>query len=358
MATEKDLMVISDTQKWLVLVSVLLFGMFIYLLSPILSPFLVGIALAYMGDPLVDRLEKLKLSRTLSVVVTFAVLLLVLVAIGLILVPKLASQFRFLAEIGPEAIVRFQKEAIPWINQNVGVDLDAIDWSSLGATINWKETGSIVTKTLARVTTSGIAVAAFIGNLVLIPVVTFYLLRDWDIMVARIGDLIPRNYYQTSTKVAQECHEMLGAFLRGQLLVMLALGIMYSIGLWVVGLKLALLIGLVAGLASIVPYMGFVVGIGFALIAAMLQFQDWMPLLWVCLVFAIGQMVEGMLLTPLLVGDRIGLHPVAVIFAVLAGGQLFGFVGILIGLPVAAVIMVLLRHLHANYKGSSLYGKP
>ena len=212
-----------------------------------------------------------------------------------------------------------------------------------------------MTTTIKRITNSGFVLVAFVANLVLVPVVTFYLLRDWDVLVARVGTLIPRAYYGKIRELAQECHEILGAFIRGQLLVMLALGILYSVGLMLIGVRLGLLIGMLAGLASIVPYMGFVVGIVAALIAAFIQFHDVMHIVLVLVVFGIGQMIEGMVLTPLLVGDRIGLHPVAVIFAILAGGQLFGFIGILIALPVAAVIMVLLRHIHDFYKGSSLY---
>ena len=157
----------------------------------------------------------------------------------------------------------------------------------------------------------------------------------------------------------RECHEVIGAFLRGQLLVMLALAVVYSAGLMLIGVELGLLIGVLAGLASIVPYMGFVVGIGAAVIAVLFQSGlELYPLLGVAAVFTVGQMLEGMLLTPLLVGDRIGLHPVAVIFAVLAGGQLFGFTGVLLALPVAAVIMVLLRHVHDLYKLSDLYAEP
>ena len=170
--------------------------------------------------------------------------------------------------------------------------------------------------------------------------------------------LLPRQREGLVVKLAGECHEVLGAFLRGQLLVMLALSVIYSAGLMLVGLELGLLIGVLAGLASIVPYMGFIVGIGAALTAALFQFGlEPYPLIGIGVVFMIGQLLEGMVLTPMLVGDRIGLHPVAVIFAILAGGQLFGFTGVLLALPVAAVIMVLLRHAHDLYKLSGLYGE-
>jgi predicted PurR-regulated permease PerM len=187
-------------------------------------------------------------------------------------------------------------------------------------------------------------------------VVGFYLLRDWDLMMGKLRGLLPRQREPQVVGLAGECHEVLGAFVRGQLMVMLALGVIYSAGLMLVGLELGLLIGMLAGLAAIVPYMGFIIGIGAALVAGLFQFGgDLYPMLGIVAVFMVGQALEGMVLTPLLVGDRIGLHPVAVIFAILAGGELFGFTGVLLALPVAAVIMVLLRHVHDLYKESDMY---
>lgn len=346
----------TETNKWILGITFALAAC-LYFLAPILSPFLVAMALAYLGDPLVDRMEEWGLSRTLSVSIGFLALFTVFVGLGLVLIPKLADQFRALAELGPLAMGKVETDVIPWLQQQVGIEFNVLDWRAMTSEIDWQSTSGLVTKTLARVTNSGLMLVAFFANLVLIPVVTFYLLRDWDILVEKVGSLVPRLYFQRVKVLAQECHEVLGAFIRGQLLVMFALGVIYSIGLSIVGLKLGLLIGMVAGLASIVPYMGFVVGIVAALIAAFVQYHDAMSLVWVVVVFGIGQMIEGMLLTPLLVGDRIGLHPVAVIFSILAGGQLFGFVGVLVGLPVAAVIMVLLRHIHDNYMGSEAYGQ-
>jgi predicted PurR-regulated permease PerM len=209
---------------------------------------------------------------------------------------------------------------------------------------------------IANISQSGLAMLSAVANLVLIPVVTFYLLRDWDVLVEKFGSLIPRYYFGTVSNLAKQCHETIGAFFRGQLLVMGALSVIYAIGLMLIGLDLGLLIGLLAGIASIVPYLGAIVGIGAGLFAAFFQFGDITHLVLVVVVFSVGQTLEGTVLTPKLVGDRIGLHPVAVIFAVLAGGQLFGFVGILLALPAAAVIMVLLRQVHQNYRGSTLYG--
>ena len=166
---------------------------------------------------------------------------------------------------------------------------------------------------------------------------------------------MPRPYERLVIKLAKQCDEVLAEFLRGQLLVMLALAVLYSVGLWIVGLEFFLLIGMLAGLVSFVPYLGFIVGIGVAGIAGFMQFHDIIHLVYILIVFGVGQIIEGMVLSPLLVGDRIGLHPVAVIFAVMAGGQLFGIVGVLVALPVAAVIVVLLRHVHERYLESNLY---
>ena len=183
-------------------------------------------------------------------------------------------------------------------------------------------------------------------------------MRDWDSLMARLVALVPRDMEREVRRLAGECDEVLSAFLRGQMLIMVILGLVYAIGLFFVGLDLAFLIGMIAGLASIVPYLGFIVGFGAAAVAALFQFGDPLMLVWVLAVFGVGQALEGMVLTPLLVGDRIGLHPVAVIFAILAGGQLFGFVGILLALPVAAVVMVFVRHLHGRYLASEYYDAP
>ncbi|MEX0614583.1 MAG: AI-2E family transporter, partial [Methylophaga sp.] len=165
----------------------------------------------------------------------------------------------------------------------------------------------------------------------------------------------PRRHAEKITNLSLECDDMLAGFLRGQLLVMLALSIMYSVGLTLIGLELALLIGVIAGIVSFVPYLGLLVGIVLAGLAAYLQFQEWLPVLYVIGVFSFAQMIEGTVLTPRFVGERIGLHPVAVIFAVMAGGSLFGFIGVLLALPVAAVVMVLIRHGHDRYVNSQLY---
>ncbi len=332
-----------------------------YQLLPILSPFLVSILLAYMGDPVVDLLERYKLSRTWGVVVVFVVLSLIMSLLLLVLIPMIGRQLVSLYGLTPQLIDWLQHSALPWLQVNVGLDADVSSLNEIKKmfTENLGKTTDVAQLLLSQVTASSLAFLGWLANMLLIPVVTFYLLRDWDILVAKMRRLLPRQNENLVVQLIGECHEVLGAFMRGQLLVMLALGIVYAVGLTSIGLELGLLIGLLAGLASLVPYLGFVVGISAALVAGLFQFGlDPYPIIGIVVVFSIGQALEGMLLTPLLVGDRIGLHPVAVIFAILAGGQLFGFTGVLLALPVAAVIMVLLRHVHELYKDSNMYGQP
>ncbi len=334
----------------------LLFGWLIYLLSPVLTPFLVGATLAYMGDPLVDRLENIKIPRTLAVVLVFVVALLLFIGVLVILVPTISAQVQLTFEKAPEAFKWLNQTAIPWLNEHLKLKLTVTSegiqsWLQQ----HWQGTSAMLQSVLSGLGTSSMLLVAWLGNLLLIPVVAFYLLRDWDRLVAYVGALIPRQQSQIFFQLAKESDEVLGSFVRGQLLVMLALGIIYSLGLWISGLQVALLVGMIAGAASIVPYLGFAVGIIVASFAALLQFHSMGSLIPVVIVFAIGQALEGMVLTPLLVGDKIGLHPVTVIFAILAGGQIFGFVGVLIALPLAAVLAVIIRHLHRKYRQSEYY---
>lgn len=347
----------TDSNKWLVLAALTVTGILLYLLAPILTPFIMAAVLAYISDPLVDRLQARKLPRTLAVVTVFVGLTLMAVITLLVLVPMIERQIDVFAEKLPSYINFFQSSLLPKINQILGVTETDGQLFDLRSSLQsyWGTAGGFTQNALASVTRSGLAFAGLIANLLLIPVVTFYLLRDWDQLVNRINELIPRRSQPVVARLAKESDEVLGSFLRGQMMVMVALAAIYSIGLSLVGLDLAVLIGLSAGLISFVPYLGFIVGILFAGIAAVVQFQDVFHLGYIAIVFGLGQVIEGMVLTPLLVGDRIGLHPVAVIFAILAGGQLFGFIGVLVALPVAAVIAVMLRYLHERYMDSGLY---
>ena len=343
------------SNKIWVFLGVVFFAFLIYVLNPVLFPFVTGLAIAYMADPAADWLESKGFSRTSAVVMCFAALSLLLAVSLVILLPMLTHQAKILIGLIPQGLSWVDVTFLPWVQNQLGVSLAELDWRTLWSDVDWSATTNFLSGILGNIGQSSATVLAVLANLVLIPVVTFYLLRDWDRLVENIDGLIPLRHQSRIRLLANECHAVLKAFIRGQLMVMVALAVMYSTGLMIVGLDLALIIGILAGLASIIPYMGFIIGIGAALLAAVFQFQEWLPILAVVAVFGVGQMIESMVLTPLLVGDKIGLHPVAVIFALMAGGQLFGFVGMLIALPVAAVIMVILRHLHDDYKGSSFY---
>ena len=334
----------------------------VYLLQPILAPFLAGMILGYLGDPLVDRLEQLKLNRTAGVLLVFLLFGIVIAATLLIILPIAARELATLLSQAPVLVTWLQNEVSPWMIATFNIDPFNIDPYKIGIreltqqmADNWRTAGGIAGSVMVGLTQSGAAFLGALGMIALTPVVAFYLMRDWDEIMSRIHSMVPRDIEPTFVQLASECDEVLGAFLRGQLLIMVLLGTIYALGLYLLGLELALLIGLIAGLASIVPYLGFFVGIFAAAIAAFFQFGELIYLVYIAIVFGVGQAMEGTVLTPLLVGDKIGLHPVAVIFAVLAGGQLFGFVGILLALPVAAVIMVFVRHLHDKYLGSELY---
>ncbi len=335
----------------------LMLGWLLYLLAPILTPFFLAALFAYLGDPLVDRLQEKGLSRTLSVVFVFLFMTLLMILLVVLIVPLLQQQFVLLARAMPGYINWADRHIVPWIEQNTGFSAEQFEFSAFSQWMvkHWTQAGGVAANLMVYISKSGGLLAGWFANLLLIPVVTFYLLRDWDNFIATINHLLPRDIEPEVSMVTSEADEMLGAFLRGQLLVMVALGIVYSVGLWLAGLKFSLLVGMLAGLVSFVPYLGFIVGILVAGIAILFQTHDVMQLIPVVAVFGLGQALEGMLLTPLLVGDRIGIHPVTIIFAILAGGQLFGFVGVLLALPVAAVLAVIVRHLHRRYLDSDMY---
>jgi predicted PurR-regulated permease PerM len=344
--------------RWpLALAVSLAIGTMLYLLQPILAPFVLGGLIAYLGDPLVDAWEKRGLNRTSGVVIVFFLFTTLLMLALLLAVPRLLLQLDALVAKIPGIYHWLTQIAVPWLQERLdlpGSRLPELDWSGQLAD-NWQSVGKVTASTLKQITGSGATLLLGLANLALVPVVAFYLMRDWDVLMAKALLVLPRAWQVPTSELVGEADEVVGAFLRGQFLVMCSLGLMYSIGLWIVGLQLALLLGVIAGLASIVPYLGFMVGIIASCVAAYAQFQDWTVLIWVALVFGIGQMVESMVLTPILVGDRIGLHPVAVIFALMAGGQLAGFVGVVLALPVAAVIMVFIRHGLSRYRASDLY---
>ncbi len=330
----------------------------LWLLSPILTPFAVAALLGWLGDPLVDRLQLAGRSRNTAVILVFTLMALLLALVLIILLPLLESQLTTLIESLPRYQAWFTDVAVPWVEKRSGLALAG--WLDLDHMIelvrsNWESAGGVAATVLGYLSRSGFALIGMLTNLVLIPVVTFFFLRDWDLIVGRVASMVPRDHIDTVSRLAKESSEVLGGFLRGQFLVMVILGVMYGIGLWAVGLDLGILIGIIAGLLTFVPYLGPTSGLVLGVLAALMQYGDWKHVAGVLAVFGVGQLIESYWLTPKLVGDRIGLHPVAVVFAVLAGGQLFGFLGMLLALPMAAVVNVLLRYAHERYTASHLY---
>ncbi len=341
----------TDLRVLWTILALALAGALLYVLAPVLTPFLIAALLAYMFNPLVTRLEGWRVPRALTVLLLFVLLASLLTLLVLWLVPRVQLEISSFAGKLPGYLDALQYRLLPWLQSLLGEQAGLFDFNVLKQQFldHWREVGTAAGEVLGTLTRSGMRVAGWLVNLVLVPVVAFYLLRDWNGIVTRVHGLFPPALQPRVARLARETDAVLGAFLRGQLLVMLALAFIYSTGLWLIGLDLALPIGLVAGLVSFVPYLGFIVGLAAASVAAVFQFQDAWMLVWVLAVFGAGQALDGMLITPTLVGERIGLHPVAVIFAVLAGGQLFGFFGVLLALPVAAVMLVWLRHLHGGY---------
>ena len=345
----------TESQKWWALALLLAVSGLCYLLAPVLTPFLIAMLLAYLGNPLIILLCQRGLPRTLAVVLVFVVLFVTVTALPLLLLPLLEHQLTMLAARWPDYIDWLQQVVLPRLQALVGMATVDVSVLKQAFSEHWQLLGGGVAGVVGSVSRSGLVLLAWLANLVLIPVVTFYLLRDWQQLLATIEGLLPRSSTVVINRLARECDEVLATFLRGQMLVMLALGIVYSGGLWLAGIELALLIGMLAGLVSFVPYLGMIIGLLVAGVASYMQFHDLAHLLPVLAVFGVGQLLEGFVLTPLLVGERIGLHPVAVIFAVMAGGQLFGLFGVLLALPVAAVLVVLLRYIRQRYIESDAY---
>lgn len=338
----------ADKQiNWLVALAII--GWLMWLLAPVLTPFVAAALLAYIGDPLADRLQALRLPRTLAVVFVFLLTILTIALLILLVLPLIRSQVGALVDALPGIIAQAEQVWLPKLSALIG-SAPGDDIGLAAFFDRYSEmAGSWGTKIFAALTRSGGALAAAVISLFLIPILTFYLLRDWDFVVSHLGSLVPAKRRDTVFRLARESDDVLGAFLRGQLLVMLALALIYSLGLSLVGLKFAIAIGVVAGLVSFVPYLGFVFGIALAGITVVLEPDPLLRLAGVVATFSIAQMIEGSILTPKLVGDRIGLHPVIVIFAVAAGGQLFGFFGVLLALPAAAVLSVLVRFSYSQY---------
>jgi predicted PurR-regulated permease PerM len=353
MSVGREQQPMTESSKWFAFMMVLLVLGLVYLLSPVLVPFLVAFLLAYFLDPLVTKLRRWKIPRIVSSFFVFLIFLGIVLTLVFTLLPQLEKQiFTFVQSI-PAMLNWVQAVFVPWLSKVSGFKMQFNTSILKNAVLDhFQQHGKDLFKAItSMVFTSGHTLFEILMNVVLIPVVTLYLLIDWVDVTTNGKRLIPLPpaARETAVSLIRECGDVLAGFFRGQLLVMIGLGFVYSVGLSIVGLNMALLIGVLSGLFSIVPYLGFVTGILMALIAAVIQFHTWWPVIGVLIVFAIGEVCESFVFSPMFVGDRIGLHPVAVIFAVLAGGQLFGFVGVLLALPVAAVIMVFFRYLRRKY---------
>jgi len=333
----------------------------LYLLKPVVIPFVAALLVAYLFSPLVDKLHDVGLPRWLSISIVFIGIGIVLTLAIWYLVPLIWQQLMYARDNIPAIIGWINSTFLPWLSNTFNVVEMEIDTNQISDVVmNYVQTNysaDSIQPFLLRLAQYGINFLQIGGTIVLIPIIAFYFLLDWDRMLGSLRRLIPRPYEKSTLKIVGECHSVLGAFVKGQFLVMILLGIVYAVGLQLIGLEVGLIIGMVAGLASIIPYLGFAVGIIAAVIATLLQFGiDWWQLVLVGIVFMVGQAVEGYILQPFLLGDKIGLSPVAVVFAVLAGAQLAGFLGMLIALPVAAVIVVLLRHVREYYEHTTFYG--
>jgi len=344
---------------WLISFAVFFFLLFLF--RSILLPFVAGMATAYFLDPVCDRLEQWKLSRTWATTLVTLVFLVVVVVALLLLVPAIVGQVTGLIERAPRYIELLREQLVAFAaTLEARVDADLMERARGLLTGFTDKLVAWVTSALAGLVSGGVALANLISLLVITPVVAFYLLRDWDRIVEAVDGWLPRAQAETIREQALEVDRILAGFVRGQSTVCLILGIFYAVGLTLVGLEFGLIIGMLAGLLSFIPFVGALVGGAASIGLALVQFDDWISIGIVAAIFALGQAIEGNFLTPKLVGDRVGLHPVWVIFALLAGGALFGFVGVLLAVPVAAVIGVLIRFSLQRYLESEIYrgGEP
>jgi len=325
-------------------------------LGPVLTPFLVGAIMAYIGAPIVDRLQKRGVSRTWGTLIVTLMFGLAIVAVLVVLIPLVRAEVLLAAKKLPDLFAQLAGRMAPWLYENFGVVI-ALDPGSIKefVTENLDELKDYTPRIAAGLKAGGLFLLSLIVNLVLIPVVMFYLLRDWNMLWKRFFMIVPRRWRWKTREIAVEIDRVLGEFLRGQGMVMASLAVYYIVGLSLAGLQFAIPIGILIGLLIFIPYVGFGTGFVLGMLAALLQWNGLPQFLTVVAVFGIGQILENYVLIPWLIGDRIGLHPLAVIFALLAFGKLFGIAGVLLALPASAMILVGLRHLRRKYRASPLY---
>jgi predicted PurR-regulated permease PerM len=347
----------ASPQLWGWLAIALAAGFLVWLLSPILAPFLLAAILAYICNPLVERLARRRVPRILAVLAVLLLVVTVVVGLVLVVLPVFVRESRVLMEKLPGFIAWFNQHAAPWLRAHLELEVQ-LDADSVRA---WAREMLAENEDLARtlfgsLKVGGLAVLALLVNLLLVPVVLFYLLIDWNGLLQRVDELIPRRIHERALAMAREIDRVLAEWLRGQLLVVAIMSCYYVTTLWLAGLPYALPIGILTGISVIVPYVGIVVCFVLATVVALLEGGSLALLAWIWAAIGLGQALEGMLVTPRIVGERIGLHPVAVIFALLAFGQVFGFFGVLLALPASAVLLVALRQARAAYLAGPLYG--
>ncbi|MDQ9170015.1 AI-2E family transporter [Oxalobacteraceae bacterium R-40] len=331
------------------------------LLGPVLAPFIAAAILAYALNPMVDwlaskRIGRLAVPRVLAVVAVLLLIFAVLLLLIIIVVPILQKQVPLLQQRIPGFLIKLDEWLQPWLRQ-LGFQMN-FDVNSIRemAAQKLEESGQQIWQTLiSSIRVGGAALLGWLATLFLIPIVLFYLLVDWHALLEKFRNAIPRRWVNKAVTMANEVDSLLAQYLRGQLLVMLILAVFYSSALAIAGFDVALPVGIITGLFVFIPYVGFGFGLILALIAAVLQFDGMQGLIAVAIIYSIGQALESFILTPYLVGERIGLHPVAVIFALMAFGQLFGFAGVLLALPASAILSVAMQHLRASYIDSTFY---
>jgi len=332
------------------------FALLVNWLGGVLTPFLIGAMLAYLGSPAVTWGERHRVPRTLGTLLVVVIMGLLIAGLALVLVPLIQSEISQLIRRLPDLAAQLYGRVAPWLRDTLGVELQ-FDLATIKDLIaeNLSSAETITLKVLSSVKAGGLVLLGILINLAMIPVVMFYLLRDWNRLVGHLDNLLPRRWLPRVRIIAREIDLVLAEFVRGQLSVMGVLAVYYSIGLTLAGLQHALPIGILTGLLVFIPYVGFGLGLILGMIAALLQWSGLPAFLAVVAVYGVGQLLENYVLVPWLVGDRIGLHPLAVIFALLAFGELFGFAGVLLALPVSAALLVGLRHLRAAYVSTDLY---
>ncbi len=338
------------------LIAFILFCFLVYTLKPVLLPFVAGILIGYLFDPLASRFEKLGLNRAASTFLVILSILIILVPAVIMLFSVIDNQVIHLLNSAPDYIASTAKKIDPFL-ADIQEKFPNLNVEKLKEYLRSNAANGLklVVSLLKNIITGGFAFFSLLSLLLITPIVSFYMLRDWKSFVKKVDNLLPRNNKKDIREIARQIDKTIAGFIRGQLSVCVILGTYYSLGLHFVGLELGLLIGFIAGIISFIPYVGSITGFVISLAMAFAQFGDYTHIIYVVLVFATGQFMEGNFLTPKLVGDSIGLHPVWVLFALLSGGVLLGFLGLMIAVPLAGIIGVLARYNIEKYKKSSLY---